>query len=120
MAKRCLLTVARRELLRARNAPSGVSWKVLVEGDLARPDVAVVGLRAGSSVTPRHDATDLTVQVLSGRVKTRWRSGIMLGFPGDLLTGLAATSILAETDCVVLLTCTVSTTERQRPAEVPA
>jgi hypothetical protein len=98
-----LLVLARRHLVRARNAPPGTSAEVLHDSDSSH--ICLVALTAGRALLEVEAAAAGTaLQVLQGQVRIRRSRRAVTSFPGELVVGpLVRMEIEALTDCVVLV-----------------
>ncbi|WP_426593813.1 hypothetical protein ACPPVS_18815 [Cellulomonas sp. McL0617] len=106
MAKTSLLTVARRELLRATYADSGRSTSVLFDVDDVDVRQSVLAMRAGTALLGYElGVAGWTIQVLQGCLHLYLGRLVTVGYPGDLLSGsLDGLRLVADENCVVLVT----------------
>jgi hypothetical protein len=111
-----LIALARRNLVRARNAQPGSSVEVLHD-DGHSPVICLVAMTAGralSGLTPVDEGTAL--QVLQGQVHVQRSGQVATTFPGEMVLGpLSQMKVIALTDCVMLVTGV-----RSRPSGVLA
>ena len=104
IARICLLTLMRRDLLWARHSMTGRSVRLVSE--VVGPSSWLVALAESAGI----GGSDVirgacTVQVLQGQLQVRYGQRDVTAFPGDLLTVPDATAWLsAITDCAVILT----------------
>jgi hypothetical protein len=99
-----LIVLGRRHLVRARNAPPGISAEVLHDAESSH--ICLVALTAGRTLFEMEPTgAGTALQVLQGQVSIRRSGRAVTTFPGELVVGpLVRMEITALTDSVVLVT----------------
>ncbi len=105
MQKTSLTALAREELVRSVNSPSGRSARTVFGGHEHRLRQTVIGLRAGEVQSEHVNPGEATIHVLCGRVLLHSGDVTWSGWVGDLLViPDGRHSLTALEDSVFLLT----------------